>query len=414
MMPTNSLSTLNTSFFWKHLVLCYFCWVVTISICYANVGSPNGTINFDVQSDQLTEMKLTEAGLAIGPNLTPAANLHVQGQAIISNQLFVGGSSGSSNLNINGTAGFGTTTVSSNTTLGNQYLVLVDTSSGNITLTLPDLSNINGRNYRIKKLTLANNVIIQREGVLIDNSERVILQNGSAGSVELMGVGNRWYVMSMSGSANLSEEVIMVTKFDNTNQVWTNPLRDTPLILNSYFGSNVIYKLTRGRGTNGGDDDTGFLSIGSDNGIGFKARSMDDIDSPNNLPAALTIANNPNGVNSEGVGMYIEFTLTPSSSLWNYLRMDLTIRSTGLSSSTFGYAVLFDANANGYDAGDELGRITGTFQSANKSTSMDLSSLILRSSTTFRIYFWENYHDGSAFNQQASIGRISIYGSPAP
>jgi hypothetical protein len=119
-------------------------------IC-ADVQSPNGTINFDVQSDGQTEMNLNTTGLGIGA--TPAANLHVGGNAIVSQQLFVGGSSGSSNLNITGTLGYSVQTVSSNTTLAEYSIVLVDTSSSNITLTLPSASSTTGRTYKIKRIT---------------------------------------------------------------------------------------------------------------------------------------------------------------------------------------------------------------------------------------------------------------------
>jgi hypothetical protein len=70
------------------------------SACFCDVLSTDGKIRFDIQSDGQAEMTLNSTGLGI---LTlPSSNLHVNGNAIISEQLYVGGSSGSSNLNVNG------------------------------------------------------------------------------------------------------------------------------------------------------------------------------------------------------------------------------------------------------------------------------------------------------------------------
>ena len=51
----------------------------------ADILSKTGTINFDVDFNGIQEMKLDSTGLGIG--LTPSANLHVQGNALISNQI---------------------------------------------------------------------------------------------------------------------------------------------------------------------------------------------------------------------------------------------------------------------------------------------------------------------------------------
>ena len=115
----------------------------------ADVRSLDGTINFDVQSDGQTEMSLNTTGLGIG--VSPSANLHVVGNTIVSKKLFVGGSDGSSNLNINGTLGYGLQTVSANATLADYSIVLADSSSDNLVLTLPYAGNASGSQYHIKK-----------------------------------------------------------------------------------------------------------------------------------------------------------------------------------------------------------------------------------------------------------------------
>ncbi len=117
------------------------------STCFCDVLSTDGKIRFDTRMDGQAEMTLNSTGLGIGV-LLPSSNLHVNGNAIISEQLFVGGSSGSSNLNVIGTIGYGVQTVSSNATLGDSSVVLVDSSSDNITLTLPYAGNVREGNIK--------------------------------------------------------------------------------------------------------------------------------------------------------------------------------------------------------------------------------------------------------------------------
>jgi len=145
--------------------------------------------------DGLPEMTLNSTGLGI---LTlPSSNLHVNGNAIISEQLFVGGSSGSSNLNVNGTIGYGFQTVSANSTLGDSSVVLVDSSSDNIILTLPYAGNVSGRIYNIKKTSLLNSVWISGAGNLIDDTSPIELANSTTTlpSVKVMSNGSQWYVI---------------------------------------------------------------------------------------------------------------------------------------------------------------------------------------------------------------------------
>lgn len=64
-------------------------------------------INFDIDSDRNYEARLNETGFGIGTT-NPSANLHVIGDVKLSGTLSVGASSTSqSNLNINGTVGYG-------------------------------------------------------------------------------------------------------------------------------------------------------------------------------------------------------------------------------------------------------------------------------------------------------------------
>ena len=109
----------------------------------------------------------------------------MNGNAIISEQLFVGGSSGSSNLNVNGTIGYGFQTVTSSTTLSGNSIVLVDSSAGNITLSLPEASSYSGRKYTIKKTSPLNRISI-RDGGFIDNFSDVSLSVNNMGSLSVI------------------------------------------------------------------------------------------------------------------------------------------------------------------------------------------------------------------------------------
>ena len=145
-------------------------------------------------------MTLNSTGLSIGAIL-PSSNLHVNGNAIISEQLFVGGSSGSSNLNVNGTLGFEIQALSSNATLGDATLVLVDSSSDNITLTLPYAANVTGRVFEIKKTSLANDVVVRGGGNLIDLAINYELTSGNLGYIRVVSYDGKWHVITDTQSS---------------------------------------------------------------------------------------------------------------------------------------------------------------------------------------------------------------------
>lgn len=147
--------------------------------------------------DNQAEMTLNNTGLGIG--ITPSANLHVNGNAIVTGQVFIGGSSGSSNLNINGSMGYGFQTVSFNATLEESSTVLADSSSDNITLTLPYAGNVTGRIYAIKKTQVSNTVEIRGGGNAIDDNHHAILSAGNMDSISVVSDGIQWYTLERSG-----------------------------------------------------------------------------------------------------------------------------------------------------------------------------------------------------------------------
>ena len=168
--------------------------------------------------DNQAEMTLNGIGLGIG--VTPSTNLHVNGNAIVSDQLFVGGSSGSSNLNVNGTLGYGFQTISSNTTLNEYSIALIDSSSDNITITLPYAGNVTGRQYEIKKISAENTVWVSGGGNLIDDTSPIELpESNNLASVKLISNGSQWYKINQKyvSETVASNNLVAWWKFDEVS-----------------------------------------------------------------------------------------------------------------------------------------------------------------------------------------------------
>ncbi|MBF0199499.1 MAG: hypothetical protein HQL32_17420 [Planctomycetes bacterium] len=185
----------------NRIIILAFISVVTFG--HADINGPS-EILFDVNNDSQNEMTLNSTGLGIG--ISPAANLHVNGNSIISTQVFVGATSGSSNLNISGTMAYEVSTVSSNVTLGDSSLVMADSSTKNLYLTLPYAGNAIGRTIDIKKISASNNIWISGGGNLIDKMISLELAATSS-SAELPGVslisdGEQWYILNQTGTVS--------------------------------------------------------------------------------------------------------------------------------------------------------------------------------------------------------------------
>lgn len=179
-------------------------FLLLLHVCSADVKSPNGVIYYDIQSDHQPEVTLNSIGLGIGT--TPSSNLDVSGNALVSQQLIVGGTTGNSNLHIHGTLGFNTLAIADNTILGDTVsasMILVDSRAGNINLTLPYAANVQGKLLTIKKSYSDNDVILK---YYIDRQAQVLLQESSSElpSVEVFSDGEFWWIMN-SSSANTQQ-----------------------------------------------------------------------------------------------------------------------------------------------------------------------------------------------------------------
>ncbi len=159
----------------------------------------SGNIGFDPNDDGVREMTLTTTGLGIG-TLSPSTNLHVLGNASISNSLIVGSTSGNSSLEINGSFGMNSQTASSNLSAGSNTVILLDTSNANLALTLPYAGNVGSRAYYLKKVSASNSVWVLGGGNYIDDMGVMELTTASMGFPFTCVVSNsqQWYITSKS------------------------------------------------------------------------------------------------------------------------------------------------------------------------------------------------------------------------
>jgi len=191
-------------------------------LSYSAIKSNTGNIHFDSNRDGNYEMTLSNDGLGIGIS-SPAANLHVSGNAILSNTLSVGDSSShNSTLFVNGTIGFSLEMLSTNTTLSGNSMILVNSQSGNITLTLPNSEGALYRMYHIKKTVIANEVIIKGGGY-IDEQYSVSLSTGNTGALKVISTGiQKWSILTNSGNGQsnstvASDNLVGWWKFNETS-----------------------------------------------------------------------------------------------------------------------------------------------------------------------------------------------------
>jgi hypothetical protein len=87
--------------------------------------------------------------------------------------------------------------VTANVTLTtNNTVVLVDSTSGNVTVTLPDATVNTGRYYVIKRTVAAHNVVIQPQSgqTIAGNTNETLTGAGSTDSI--ISDGTRWVRIS--------------------------------------------------------------------------------------------------------------------------------------------------------------------------------------------------------------------------
>lgn len=182
-------------------ILLYF----FIENTFANISVISGNINFDINSDSNYEASLSSTGLGVGTSAS--ANLHISGNAIISNHIRIGsGTSGVSTFEIGGSIGFDSISYGpGSNTLGNSAFFIADTSAGNVLLNLPDASSYLGRVIHIKRTSTLNSLYLSGLGNLIDNYTTLEFLSGNLSSLQLLSNGTQWYIMARPTSETLQE-----------------------------------------------------------------------------------------------------------------------------------------------------------------------------------------------------------------
>lgn len=169
----------------------------------ADLTSSNGNILFDIDNDQTIEMQASSLGLGVG--VVPSANLHIKGNAIVTDMIRIGNNSpNTSTLNIGGSLGFGKTSYGAGSNLiSDDVLVFADTSLGNVHLNLPSAAANQGKIIKIKRTSLLNNLYISGSGNLLDNYFTLEFSSGNLSMVELLSNGSQWFI-----TGRLSDEVL--------------------------------------------------------------------------------------------------------------------------------------------------------------------------------------------------------------
>lgn len=243
--------------------------MILSQVLLANVTSSTGEIKYDINADNVPEATLNSTGLAIGSNLSPSANLHVSGNAIIGSAIVVGSSAqSSSNLKIHGSYSQSHELISSDSNIRHHSIVLVDTSSDNITLTLPDSEDMPGRQYTIKKISRSNNVTIAGGGT-IDGDYSIQLADDFMGYATLISSGTQqWSIMNISGNG----EGMLTVAQDNLIGWWR---------FDETSGTTVYD--SSGRGNNGTIINMDSGNVGVEGKIGY-ALSFDGINDYVSVP----------------------------------------------------------------------------------------------------------------------------------
>ena len=180
--------------------LSVFLFLAAVSSLPGDIQSTGGNLLFDANNDGSAEVAIQGKNLGIG-TASPSTNLHVMGNTYISQNLGIGTSVPASNLEVQGSRGMNLQTISSNTTISGNSVILADTSSANITLTLPYAGNAAGRIFKIKKSNIANKLSVKGGGNLIDDSPIIELPSGNAlPHLNIISNGKQWYILSSAGN----------------------------------------------------------------------------------------------------------------------------------------------------------------------------------------------------------------------
>lgn len=169
------------------LLISTFCWGES------SFSSESGDVVLDAGGDGLNEIRITSDGqLNIGAS-SQGNLLNVSGNLKASAEVYA------EQLHLENGMTTAIQVVSSNSTITGTPLVFADSSSQDITLTLPSATE--GLNLHIKKTAAANHVILDAGvGVLIGDTQNITLSgNIGLGHVQLLAVDGNWEILSSQG-----------------------------------------------------------------------------------------------------------------------------------------------------------------------------------------------------------------------
>ena len=175
----------------KLFMICMLVICLSGTTTQAAIKSGTGlNIDFDAGNDGHEEVKITTNGyLSIGEN-APSSNLHVAG-TIANTPLSVSGNS--------------------SVTIDDSSLVFADSTSGNISLVLPDPSTCVGRQVKIFKTSDNNTVYVSSTNATINNNDFYSLAYGLQ-SLSVVSNSQSWYIQNSHGSGvNPSDDPLAIS-----------------------------------------------------------------------------------------------------------------------------------------------------------------------------------------------------------
>jgi|SaaInlStandDraft_1057018.scaffolds.fasta_scaffold29097_2 hypothetical protein len=198
--------------------------LLSLPYLWGKVTGP-GEVNFDVDNNDQNEMTLTGNGLGIGIS-SHSANLHVQGNTLVSGKMVVGGTNNisNSNLHIQGTIAYSNQSVTSGThAVSNTSIVFADTSAGNVTLQLPDAGANANLILTIKRTSDQNILYLAGGGNYVEGYTTMSFPSGNYTSITLVNNGTSWYILDFSDNISQileevsSDNLVLWWKLDETS-----------------------------------------------------------------------------------------------------------------------------------------------------------------------------------------------------
>jgi hypothetical protein len=144
------------------------------TISMADVKSTNDRVRFDIDSNGVPEMVLDRQGLGVGKTSAQA------------------------NLDYSGTLAASYQTVSDNQFSLSSSLVLLDSSSGDLTIPLPNPAGIDGYLVTFKKISSNNNVVLSSNVGFDASTQTTLNLTEGFGRLQLLSIGTRWSILHSS------------------------------------------------------------------------------------------------------------------------------------------------------------------------------------------------------------------------